>query len=108
MVHEDNDFTFTMNLIINLEMIDCLEWHGWLLGFFSLPCSPSTHGPKAGASLRMKRSILQKSFGFFGLVFLGLGFFFTCKAPLPFLVVFDLESGLFQNEFIVAGIGFKI
>jgi hypothetical protein len=61
MVHEDNDFTFTMNLIINPEMIDCLEWHGLLLGFFSLPCSPSTHGSKAGPWLRMKRGILQES-----------------------------------------------
>jgi hypothetical protein len=40
MVHEENDFTFTMNLIINLEMIDCLEWHGLLLGFLFHPGSP--------------------------------------------------------------------
>src|SRR4030042_5332877 len=31
MVHEDNDFTFTINLIINLEMIDWHECSG-------LPC----------------------------------------------------------------------
>jgi hypothetical protein len=102
MVHEDNRFTFTMKLIINLEMIDCLEWHGLLLRFFSLLCSPSTRGLKVGASLRIKRSILQKSLGF-----LGLGFSFGYKAPLPFLAIFHLESGLFQNEFIVSGIGFK-
>jgi hypothetical protein len=58
MVHEDNDVTFTMNLIINPELIDCLEWHGLLLGFLSPRCSPSTHGSKAGASLRLQRGIL--------------------------------------------------
>jgi len=107
-VHEDNNFALTMNLIINLKMVDSLEWHWSLLEYFSLPCSPSTHASKAGASLRVKRSVLQKSFGFLGLVFWRLGFFSRRKAPLPFPAIFDFESGLFQNEFIVAGIGFKI
>jgi hypothetical protein len=33
MMHEDDDFTFSMNLIINPEVIDCLEWHGYLSPF---------------------------------------------------------------------------
>lgn len=46
--------------------------------------------------------ILQESFGF-----LGLGFFFSRNGPLPLFPFFDLESGFFQNKFVIARIGLE-
>jgi hypothetical protein len=43
-MHQDNDVTFTADLIINLEVIHSFERHGMLLGFGSAACEDGENG----------------------------------------------------------------